>query len=251
VTASKLVLYILARLAQSYSRRFPAITVKAPGYLCRYLLVKKQAPREELNIVGTKLGTREIRVALIAAVVVGLGLAFAAGWYAHLFYVRAKLASLLPTPLAESPLASQSSSSGEADPTEDVADPNTEYSPSEKECPNVKKIGQTSPKSGPSRTKYFDTKTGQLLAHWKYPDAPKGIVQELKVNPEGGDDESMPMLGMPTFDSFNLPKNQGVSKLESKPGRYRFSFDPKENKLEYVVTVYECDPSGGEAANQA
>jgi hypothetical protein len=83
-----------------------------------------------------------------------------------------------------------------------------------------------------------------------YPDAPKGIVQELKANSEGAD-EGMPMPGVPTADSFNLPKNQGVYKLESKPGRYRFSFDPEENKLEYVVTVYECDPSGGEAGSQA
>jgi hypothetical protein len=88
------------------------------------------------------------------------------------------------------------------------------------------------------------------LAHWEYPDAPKGIVQELKVNPEGGDEE-MPMAGMLSPDSFNLPKNQGVSKIESKPGRYRFAFDPEDNQLEYVVTVYECDPSGGEARSQA
>jgi hypothetical protein len=193
------------------------------------------------------VGRSETIIAVIAGAVVVLCLAFAAGWYAHVFYVRAKLAALLPSPIApqaESPLATEDSA-------EDISDPNTEYSPSEKDCPNVRKLGQTSSKkSGPSRTKYFDTKTGQLLAHWEYPDAPKGIVQELKVNPESAD-EGPSMAGAPSPDAFNLPKNQGVSKIESKPGRYRFSFDPEENQLEYVVTIFECDPSGGEADNQA
>jgi hypothetical protein len=123
------------------------------------------------------VGRSETIIAVIAGAVVVLCLAFAAGWYAHMFYVRAKLAALFPSPVA--PLAE---SVGEAVSTEDISDPNTEYSPSEKDCPNVRKLGQTSSKkSGPSRTKYFDTKTGQLLAHWEYPDAPNGIVQELKV----------------------------------------------------------------------
>ena len=58
-----------------------------------------------------------------------------------------------------------------------------------------------------------------------------------------------PVMAGPTFD-FDLPKNQGVSKIENTPGRYRFAFDPKQNELEYLVTVYECDPSGGEARSQ-
>jgi hypothetical protein len=151
----------------------------------------------------------------------------------------------------ESPFGSSSSSSSSVETASegDIEDPNTEYSPSEKECPNAKRLGQQPPKTGPSRTKYVDTKTGQLLAYWKYPDAPKGIVQELKVNQESAN-ENLPMAGLPSPDSFNLPKNQGVSKIESKPGRYRFSFDPEENQLEYVVTIYECDPSGGKAASQ-
>ena len=134
---------------------------------------------------------------------------------------------------AEGPFGSDSpsSSSSQTASEGDIEDPNKEYSPSERECPSARRLGKTTQKSGPSRTKYFDTPTGQLLAHWEYPDAPTGIVQELKVNPEGAD-EGMPMPGVPTADSFNLPKNQGVSKLESKPGRYRFSFDPEENKLE-------------------
>ncbi len=188
-------------------------------------------------------------IALIAVVaVLGWGFAFAAGWFAHREYVRWQLTQMFE----EGPFGSSSSSSPSVETAskEDIEDPNTEYSPSEKECPNAKKLGQTSPKTGPSRTKYFDTKTGQLLAYWKYPDAPKGIVQELKVKPESASDE-MPVLSVPTGDSFNLPKNQGVSKIASKPGRYRFSFDPEENQLEYVVIVYECDPSGGEARNSA
>jgi len=187
-------------------------------------------------------------IALIAVIaVLGWGFAFAAGWFAHREYVRWQLTKMFEEgPFGSSPSSSPSVETGS---TEDIEDPNTEYSPSEKDCPSAKKLGQTSPKTGPSRTKYFDTKTGQLLAYWKYPDAPKGIVQELKVNPEGGDGLAQP--AMPTGGSFNLPKNQGVSKIESKPGRYRFSFDPEENQLEYVVTVYECDPSGGEARNSA
>ncbi len=144
---------------------------------------------------------------------------------------------------------SSSSSSSETASTGDIEDPNKEYSPSERDCPNARRLGKTTQKSGPSRTKYFDTPTGQLLAHWVYPDAPRGIVQRLEVNAEGGD-EGVPMLGI-VSDTFNLPKNQSVSKIESKPGRYRFAFDPKENELEYVVTVYECDPSGGEARSKA
>jgi hypothetical protein len=194
--------------------------------------------------------SREARIGMIIALVVGIS--FAAGWYGHSYYVAWRLATLFgPT---SSPgaglLADTVTSGGEADPTEDIADPNTEYSPSEKDCPNSQKVGQTSRKSGPSRTKYFDSKTGQLLAHWEYPDAPKGIVQELKVNPESAD-EGLPMAGMLGPGASDLPKNQGVSKIESKPDRYRFSFDPEENELEYVVTVYECDPSGGEARSQA
>jgi hypothetical protein len=193
------------------------------------------------------VGAREKRIALFAAAAVfGLLLAFAAGWFAHQEYVRWRLATVLE----EGPFGSKSSSSAGTASTGDIEDPNKEYSPSERECPNVRRLGTTTQKSGPSRTKYFDTPTGQLLAHWEYPDAPKGIVQELKVNPEGGD-KGMPVLGVPTADSFNLPKNQGVSKIESKPGRYRFAFDPEENQLEYVVTVYECDPSNGEAERQA
>jgi hypothetical protein len=196
---------------------------------------------------GTIVGAREKRIALFAAAAVfGLLLAFAAGWFAHQEYVRWRLATVLE----EGPFGSKSSSSAGTASTGDIEDPNKEYSPSERECPNARRLGTTTQKSGPSRTKYFDTPTGQLLAHWEYPDAPKGIVQELKVNPEGGD-KGMPVLGVPTADSFNLPKNHGVSKIESKPGRYRFAFDPEENQLEYVVTVYECDPSNGEAERQA
>jgi hypothetical protein len=195
------------------------------------------------------LGTMQAKIPLIAAgvavVVVGFGGSFAAGWYAHIYYMRAQLAEVLE----EGPFASQSLPDGDGDPTEDIADPNQEYVPSERDCPSAKILGETSPTTGPSRTKYFPTKTGQLLAHWEYPDAPTGIIQELKVNPESANDD-MPMAGLTTGD-FNLPKNQGTSKIESKPGKYRFAFDPEENQLEYVATVYECDPSGGEARSQA
>ena len=88
------------------------------------------------------------------------------------------------------------------------------------------------------------------MAHWEYPDAPTGIVQRLEVRSEGGGEKDMPAATRPVMDDFDLPKNQGVSKIESTPGRYRFAFDPGENQLEYVVTVYECDPSGGEARSK-
>jgi hypothetical protein len=194
--------------------------------------------------------SRDGRIGIIVALVVGIS--FAAGWYGHSYYVAWRLATLFgPTsPPGAGLLADTVTPSGEVDPAEDIADPTMEYSPSERDCPNAEKVGQTSRKSGPSRTKYFDSKTGQLLAHWEYPDAPKGIVQELKVNPESAD-EGLPMAGMLGPGASDLPKNQGVSKIESKPDRYRFSFDPEENELEYVVTVYECDPSGGEARSQA
>ena len=194
------------------------------------------------------MGAREKRIVLIAAAAVfGLLLAFAAGWFAHQEYVRWRLA----TALEEGPFGSKSSSSAETASEGDIEDPNKEYSPSERDCPNARRLGATTQKSGPSRTKYFDTPTGQLLAHWTYPDAARGIEQRLDVNAEGGDAKGGPVFAMPVVGAFDLPKNQGVSKIESTPGRYRFAFDPKENQLEYVVTVYECDPSGGEAESQA
>jgi hypothetical protein len=75
------------------------------------------------------------------------------------------------------------------------------------------------------------------------------IIQELKVNSESTKDD-MPMAGLTTGD-FNLSKKQGTSKIESKRGKYRFAFDPEENQLEYVATLYERDPSGDEARSQA
>jgi hypothetical protein len=178
-----------------------------------------------------------------------LCLGFAAGWFAHQEYVAWRLSSIFE----EGPFgsdASDSSSSPTAS-TGDIEDPNKEYSPSERDCPNARRLGETTQKSGTSRTKYFDTPTGQLLAHWVYPDAPRGIEQRLEVNAESGGSEGKLEPVMPVIADFDLPKNQGVGKIESTPGRYRFSFDPKDNELEYVVTVYECDPSGGEARNKA
>jgi hypothetical protein len=192
--------------------------------------------------------TRPRLIALIAAgAVLGLGFAFAAGWFAHQEYVAWRLSQVF----SEGPFASDSSdsSSSETASKGDIEDPNKEYSPSESDCPSARILGKTTQKSGPSRTKYFDTPTGQLLAHWVYPDAPTGIVQRLAVDAESGDAEGGPVMAGPTFD-FDLPKNQGVSKIENTPGRYRFAFDPKQNELEYLVTVYECDPSGGEARSQ-
>lgn len=192
-------------------------------------------------------------IALIAAAAVAaLGVAFAAGWFAHQEYVRWRLSSLFeegPFGADSSSSDSSASSNSETASKGDIEDPNKEYSPSEQDCPSARRLGQTTQKSGPSRTKYFDTPTGQLLAHWEYPDAPRGIEQRLDVNAEGGDAEGRPVFAGPAF-AFDLPKNQGVSKIESTPGRYRFAFDPKENELEYVVTVYECDPSGGEARSK-
>ena len=178
------------------------------------------------------MGAREKRIVLFAAAAAfGLLLAFAAGWFAHQEYVAWRLSNLF----AEGPFGSDSSSSSSSQTASqgDIEDPNKEYSPSERDCPSARRLGTTTQKSGPSRTKYFDTPTGQLLAHWEYPDAPRGIEQRLDVNAEGGDAEGMPVFAGPTFD-FDLPKNQGVSKIESTPGRYRFAFDPKENELEYL-----------------
>ena len=52
------------------------------------------------------------------------------------------------------------------------------------------------------------------------------------------------MLTDPTTD---LEPNQGQTKVEDIPGRYRLRFSPSDPDQEYVVTVYECDPSGGES----
>jgi hypothetical protein len=132
--------------------------------------------------------TRPRLIALIAAgAVLGLGFAFAAGWFAHQEYVAWRLSQVF----SEGPFASDSSdsSSSETASKGDIEDPNKEYSPSESDCPSARILGKTTQKSGPSRTKYFDTPTGQLLAHWVYPDAPTGIVQRLAVDAESGDAE--------------------------------------------------------------
>jgi hypothetical protein len=41
--------------------------------------------------------------------------------------------------------------------------------------------------------------------------------------------------------------NQGQTKLEDVPGRYRLEFSPSDPDQEDIVTVYECDPSSGES----
>ena len=48
-------------------------------------------------------------------------------------------------------------------------------------------------------------------------------------------------------DPPDLPPNQGQTKIEDMPGCYRLTFSPSDPNQEYVVTVYECDPSGGQS----
>jgi hypothetical protein len=116
--------------------------------------------------------------------------------------------------------------------------------PSEEDCPSASQIEQLT-QTGETTTDFFEAPTGQFVISYEFPDAPSGIIYRLEVNPEreGGVVGALGLLK----DSPDLPENQGQSKVEDIPGRYRLELSPSDPSQEYVVTVYECDPSSGES----
>lgn len=127
--------------------------------------------------------------------------------------------------------------------------------PSPQDCPAAEQVQQFT-ETGDSTTEYFDSPTGQLYASWEFPNGAPGIIYRLDVNFEREPEPSSPggvdlppALGMAGLieDPPEDEPNQGQSKLEDVPGRYRMEFSPSDPAQEYVVTVYECDPSAGES----
>jgi hypothetical protein len=79
----------------------------------------------------------------------------------------------------------------------------------------------------------------------EFPDAASGIIYRLEVNPEreGGIVGALGILEDPP----DLPENQGQTKVEDIPGRYRLELVLSDPNQEFVVAIYECDPSGVES----
>jgi hypothetical protein len=128
-------------------------------------------------------------------------------------------------------------------------------SPSEQDCRSASEIQQFT-ETGETTTEYFDVPTGQAYVSWEFPGAPSGIIYRLDVSferepPPGEPGEADPVAPIGSLGIIEDPPdtepNQGQTKLEDVPGRYRMEFSPSDPDQEYVVTVYECDPSGGES----
>jgi hypothetical protein len=116
--------------------------------------------------------------------------------------------------------------------------------PSEENCPSATQIEQLT-QTGETTTDFFDAPTGQFVISYEFPEAASGIIYRLEVNPEreGGIASALGLLEDPP----DLPENQGQTKVEDIPGRYRLELSPSDPNQEYVVAIYECDPSGGES----
>lgn len=127
--------------------------------------------------------------------------------------------------------------------------------PSNGDCPNASQIEEFT-ETGDTTTEYFDASTGQLYASYEFPDGAPGIIYRLEISFEREPPPSSPGGAEPVAplgaagliqDPPETEPNQGQSKLEDVPGRYRLELSPSDPDQEYVVTVYECDPSGGES----
>lgn len=116
--------------------------------------------------------------------------------------------------------------------------------PSEEDCPSATQIEQLT-QTGETTTDFFNAPTGQFVISYEFPDAASGIIYRLEVNPEreGGIVGALGLLEDPP----DLPENQGQTKVEDIPGRYRLELTPSDPNQEYAVAIYECDPSGGES----
>ena len=116
--------------------------------------------------------------------------------------------------------------------------------PSEENCPSATQIEQLT-QTGETTTDFFDAPTGQFVISYEFPDAASGIIYRLELNPEreGGIVGALGLLEDPP----DLPENQGQTKVEDIPGRYRLELTPSDPNQEYAVAIYECDPSGGES----
>jgi hypothetical protein len=117
--------------------------------------------------------------------------------------------------------------------------------PSEVDCPSASQIEQFT-ETGDASTDFFDAPTGQFFISYEFPNGAPGIVYRLDVEPERENGE-LGALGVLTDPNTDLESNQGQTKVEDIPGRYQLSFSPSDPNQEYVVTVYECDPAGGES----
>jgi hypothetical protein len=125
-----------------------------------------------------------------------------------------------------------------------LATPSEAQTPSEADCPSASQIQQFT-ETGDATTALFDVPTGQFVISYTFPSGATGIIYSLGISPENGEGNSVPVIGaLP--GAQNLQPNQGQVKTETTPGQYRLKFTPSDPNQEYVVTVYQCDPSGGE-----
>jgi hypothetical protein len=127
--------------------------------------------------------------------------------------------------------------------------------PSSQDCPAARQV-QEFTETGNFTSEYFEAPTGQLYASYEFPNGATGIIYDLEVGferepppaPSGGAETIAPIGSLGIIDDPpETEPNQGQSKLEDVPGRYRLELSPSDPDQEYVVTVYECDPSGGES----
>ena len=105
-------------------------------------------------------------------------------------------------------------------------------------------------------TQYFDIPTGQVYAAWVFPGCASGIIYRLDITferepPPASQGRVEPVAPIGAVGIIEDPPdarpNQGQTKLEDVPGRYRLEFSPSDPDQEDIVTVYECDPSSGES----
>ena len=117
--------------------------------------------------------------------------------------------------------------------------------PSNGDCPNASQIEEFT-ETGDTTTEYFDASTGQLYASYEFPDGAPGIIYRLEISferepPPAPPDGAEPVAPLGATGLIQAPPetepNQGQSKLEDVPGRYRLELSPSDPDQEYVVTV--------------